>query len=264
MIQRLLAVIENRHISGANYKLTLAGPEIAAAARPGQFVMVRLVGGLTPFLPRPFSIHRINNENGVLEILYKVIGQGTRQMSRLSAGDRLDVVGPLGKGFRTEQRPESISLVAGGIGVAPLVFLADHLAAAAFPPDRVDVLIGGAGQEDVLCRRDFADLGMNVLTATDDGSQGYHGLVTRLFEKRIGDKAPDMAFACGPPAMLREMAGISAARKIPCQVSIETIMACGMGACLGCAVKSHDDPGSYKHACRDGPVFFSTEIDLAD
>ncbi len=262
MIQDALTVVGNRHVSGNNYKITLAGPGIAATAQPGQFVMVRPDDGLKPFLPRPFSIHRVDQQNRELALLYKVVGHGTRRLSELVPGNRLNVVGPLGKGFYIDQALEKIDLIAGGIGVAPLVFLADVLAARGLSADRVRVFIGGAAADDVLCQDVFTDMEMVVKTATDDGSVGFHGFVTEPFEKALKDRRPDMVFACGPPAMLRTVARIAAAENIPCQVSVESMMACGMGACLGCAIKTNTNTINYKHVCRDGPVFLSTVLDF--
>lgn len=262
MIQDVLTIVDNRHVSGDNYKITLAGPGIAAAARPGQFVMVRPGDGLKPFLPRPFSIHRVDQQKRELSLLYKVVGQGTGLLSELVAGNTLSLVGPLGTGFNFDQTFEKMDLIAGGIGVAPLVFLADVMVAQGISADRVRVFIGGAAADDVLCENEFTDLKMVVKTATDDGSVGFHGFVTQPFEKAVKDRRPDMVFACGPPAMLRTVARIAAAGNIPCQVSVESMMACGMGACLGCAVKSSEDSSGYKHVCRDGPVFSSAELDF--
>jgi dihydroorotate dehydrogenase electron transfer subunit len=239
----------------------LAVPEIASAARPGQFVMVRPDNSLEPFLPRPFSIHRVNTEGGELELLYRVVGQGTFKMSGLTAGDSMVVVGPLGKGFRFDQPFENVDIVAGGIGVAPLVFLTEVLVGRFVPSDRIRVFIGGATADDVLCRGEFAALNIDTRTATDDGSLGYHGFVTEPFEKAIKARIPAMVFACGPPAMLRTVARITAAENIPCQVSVESMMACGIGACLGCAIKINNSV-DYKHVCREGPVFNAGELDV--
>jgi dihydroorotate dehydrogenase electron transfer subunit len=263
MIQKTADIITNQQLSDTCWRMRLAaGPAITASARPGQFVMVRPNGGDRPFLPRPFSIHRINKENGSLDLLYKVIGPGTRRMSGLNAGDGLAVTGPLGSGFRIEQQYENISIIGGGIGLAPLVFLADVLAAETPDPFRAEVFIGAATADEILCRDEFIDLKMGVHIATDDGSAGHHGFVTELFGIITKDNPPDMIFACGPPAMLRATAKITASRNIPCQISIETIMACGIGACLGCAVKPAGNTSHYLHACRQGPVFFSSEIDI--
>jgi dihydroorotate dehydrogenase electron transfer subunit len=262
MLQKTATITGNQHISGACYKMTLASPDIAACARPGQFVMVRPGGGLKPFLPRPFSIHRLDPDGSGFALLYRIVGDGTRLMAALSAGDTLAVVGPLGKGFQLDQPFKNIALVAGGIGVAPLVFLAETLAAKAHAPVNAQVFIGGATADEVLCRDEFERLKMEVQVSTDDGSSGYRGFVTELLEKTIIKNPPAMVFACGPPAMLRAVAKITAAGNIPCQVSIETLMACGIGACLGCAVKPSNNTNGYLHACRDGPVFFTTEIDF--
>jgi dihydroorotate dehydrogenase electron transfer subunit len=263
MFQKTAGIKENRHVSGACWKMTLGvGADMTAAARPGQFVMVRVPDGLKPFLSRPFSIHRINKERGLLELLYKIVGPGTRRLASLGAGERLDLVGPLGSGFRIEQPFKNIAFVAGGIGVAPLVFLAEFLAAERGGSLHARAFIGGACGEDLLCREDFAGLNMAVAVATEDGCAGCRGFVTQPFENEIKTDPPDMVFACGPPAMLAAVAKITTAADIPCQVSIESIMACGIGACLGCAVKSSNNSNNYIHACKDGPVFFASEIDL--
>jgi dihydroorotate dehydrogenase electron transfer subunit len=264
MIQKTVDVTENKRISGDCWKMRLASPEIAAEARPGQFVMVRPDNGLKPFLPRPFSIHRVNTEAGGLELLYKVVGQGTAKMSALAAGDPMAVIGPLGKGFLLDQPFENIDIVAGGIGVAPLVFLAAVLIdGRSVSPDRIRAFIGGAGADDVLCRQDFAAMKIDAWTATDNGSLGYHGFVTEPFQNAINDRRPDMIFACGPPAMLRTVARISIAENIACQVSVESMMACGIGACLGCAIKANNSI-DYKHVCREGPVFSAGDLDFDD
>ncbi|MEW6078191.1 MAG: dihydroorotate dehydrogenase electron transfer subunit [Thermodesulfobacteriota bacterium] len=264
MIQKTAAITENRPVSGACWKMTLAvGTDMAAAARPGQFVMVRVPdGGLKPFLSRPFSIHRINKERGLLELLYRVVGHGTRQMASRCAGQTMELVGPLGNGFRIEQPFKNIAFVAGGMGVAPLVFLAETLVAEHGGALRARAFIGGACGEDLLCCDVFAGLNMDVAVATEDGCAGCRGFVTQPFENAIKTDSPEMVMACGPPAMLAAVAKISAAADIPCQVSIESLMACGIGACLGCAVKSSGNANYYKHVCKDGPVFAASEIDL--
>lgn len=261
MIQKNVIVTANQPISGDCWKMRLAAPEFAGAARPGQFVMVRPDGGLKPFLPRPFSIHRVSREDGEVELLYKVVGQGTFKMSGLTTGDSMAAVGPLGKGFQLGRPFDAVDIVAGGIGVAPLVFLAEVLAGMVASPERIRAFIGGATADDILCRQEFAAMKIDVRTATDDGSHGFHGFVTEPFQKAVKERRPDMVFACGPPAMLRAVARISAAETIPCQVSVESMMACGIGACLGCAVKAINSI-DYKHVCREGPVFSAAELDF--
>ncbi|MDY6831906.1 MAG: dihydroorotate dehydrogenase electron transfer subunit [Thermodesulfobacteriota bacterium] len=265
MMQHNAKVLENRRINDTCLQLGLSCPSSWAAAVPGQFVMLRLrsSGVSAPFLPRPFSIYRVTGD-GRLGILYRVVGRATCAMAALDPGDDLDVLGPLGNGFSCSSDLKRAFLVAGGIGVPPVAFLARHLAGRK-GATAVDctVFLGGATASDILCEADFSSIGMTVHIATEDGSAGTKGLVTDILAPALEDQAPDAVFACGPPGMLRAVGSMATTRKVACQVSIETMMACGMGACMGCAVRSADNQAAYKHACTDGPVFDFAAIDLS-
>ncbi|NVM22202.1 MAG: dihydroorotate dehydrogenase electron transfer subunit [Desulfobacterales bacterium] len=236
--------------------------ELAGIASPGQFVMVRIAEQRIPLLRRPFSIHNsvtAHNEIRGFEILYKVVGQGTRAMSGLKAGDVLDVLGPLGNGFACPEGIREVFLVAGGIGVAPLYYLAcfldEHKAVSPH------VFLGGRSAGDILCHGSFESMGVKVSITTEDGSLGEKGVVTSLVEKAIQiNGKPDIIYACGPTPMLKAISDIAASYDIGCQISLETVMACGFGVCLGCAVEKACSPGSYLHACTDGPVFDSRAV----
>jgi dihydroorotate dehydrogenase electron transfer subunit len=154
-------------------------------------------------------------------------------------------------------------VVAGGIGVAPMVFLASRLYRMNFDFSNSRVFIGGRTKDDLLCRNDFVKLGLDVLATTDDGSAGDQCLVTHPLEEAIEHHSPDIIVACGPMEMLACVIGIVDKHRVPCQVSIETMMACGMGACLGCAVEGRDKAERYLHACQDGPVFDAAILKLA-
>ncbi|MDY6905359.1 MAG: dihydroorotate dehydrogenase electron transfer subunit [Thermodesulfobacteriota bacterium] len=262
MIQQKAAVTYNQALGGPYFCMGIACPEIAGDAVPGQFVMVRVEGGADAFLPRPFSIHRCIKSNGI-ELLYKVVGAGTRQMASLEAGGVLQVVGPLGKGFAFGDNMQRAILVGGGVGVAPLVFLAEAMANTGMPMAKGAAFLGGATQTDILCRDVLAKTGMPVMVATEDGSEGERGMVTDILENTLdkGGQPPDMVFACGPLGMIAALDRITQHRGILCQVSFETMMACGIGACLGCAVPVKQDATPYLHACKDGPVFDSRMID---
>lgn len=220
---------------------------------------LHLPGTLTPLLRRPFSIHRLIRESGQitgLEILYKVVGGFTEKLIRVSPGDPVDLLGPVGHGFTVTDGFRKPAFVGGGIGVAPLVFLADALIESGIDPSGAVVFLGGRTADDVLCADIFRSLDLPVKTATDDGSLGEKGMVTQPLERWLASNRPDIIYACGPMPMLRSVAEI--ARKnnsLPCEVSIETVMACGLGACLGCAVNKNDITGKYQHVCIDGPVF---------
>lgn len=265
-VQHPAKVLWNKKISSGCYQIGLTCSEHYSAAKPGQFIMLRLAQQSDPLLRRPFSIHNLIISNGQaegLELLYKVVGKGTAIMARQKPGDMVDILGPLGTGFIIPRQAKSIHVVAGGIGVAPLVFLASQLYRNKFDFSTCRVFIGGRTKEDLLCRDDFVQLGLKVDTTTDDGSDGDQCLVTHPLELAVDHNPPDMIVACGPMPMLACVIGIADKHRIPCQVSIETMMACGLGACLGCAVEGRADQGRYLHACLDGPVFDAADLNLA-
>jgi len=227
--------------------------------------MLRFPGLITPFLPRPFSIHRLivkNDEFSGIEILYKVVGKGTKKLSETEKGNNLDLFGPLGKGFTIFDEHECINLVAGGIGVAPMLFLALKLKEKGKDMSRCRMFLGGRSKDDIICRDEFLTAGMPVHITTDDGSAGDSCLVTHPFEIEVQKHLPDIVYACGPAGMLKCVAGIAEKYNIFCQISVETMMDCGMGVCLGCAIEQKDKSKGYKHVCVDGPVFDSRTINL--
>ena len=263
MPQENARIIWNNAVSKNTMHMGLSCEAAFRDVGPGQFVMLRTEGGSDPLLRRPFSIHQAIVENGAvtgIEILYKVVGPVTERMAKMNDGDMLNVVAPLGQGFRIPADAKNVLIAAGGIGVAPLVFLASVLVAEGISPGNCRVIIGGRSREDVLCVERFRDMGMDVRTATDDGSLGYRGLVTDVMEKALDEKKADMVYTCGPHNMLKALAALCEKKDTPCQVSVETLMACGICACLGCAVQKRDDDSSYLHVCKNGPVFQSRDL----
>ena len=258
-------VLWNRPQGSGYFRMGLQCDSGILRAEPGQFLMVRLKGQQSPLLRRPFSIHQAIVDGDQIrgfEILYKVVGDGTALLARSREGDGIDVLGPLGKGFAVNPELRTIVCVAGGIGVAPFLFLAARMSAAGFDMSRFVVFLGGRTKSDLLCVDDFTALGIVPRLTTDDGSRGRKGLVTVPLDDAILTSPPDMLYACGPLPMLRAVMSIAAHHDVQCQVSIETIMACGMGACLGCAVEGKGENDAYRHACVDGPVFDAEEISL--
>jgi len=243
------------------YLLRLEAPQIAAAARPGQFVMVRCGGDTT--LPRPLSIHRV--DGGLLALLFSVVGKGTRWLSQRRKGDTLDIFGPLGNGFFVNPRSKNLLLIAGGMGIAPLFFLADVAAG----EGKKVTLITGARSADCLlpisASQKLFDVGMmpasiHVVNATDDGSEGFKGLATDLIPAYL--EGIDQIFACGPVEMYRTMAAsYNNIYKIPVQISLEIMMGCGAGVCYGCTIKTKQ---GLKQVCKDGPVFDIGEIEWGE
>ncbi|HHD56875.1 MAG TPA: dihydroorotate dehydrogenase electron transfer subunit [Desulfobulbaceae bacterium] len=237
------------------FRLTLHAPEISRAAHPGQFVMLQINDGMDPLLRRPFSIHQVS-AGGNIQILFKVVGRGTAQLAGLLPGHPIDCIGPLGRGFALEKK-DRLCLVGGGMGLAPLYFLAGRLLQTGKMPEKDFVLLGARNREELSIFADeFSQLGYPVQTATDDGSMGHHGFVTELLDPIL--PGIQRVYTCGPSAMMKICADKACVTGVGCQVSLETHMACGLGACLGCAVTGADE--SYLHVCRQGPVFDAGEV----
>jgi len=262
-------ILSNQEISPGYYRMRILAPDIGGLAKPGQFVMFRVQSSLTPLLRRPFGIFRTGfmpaDCNGLppkeyLEILYKVVGHGTGIMSELHAGDRVEILAPLGRGFDLGDPAEEKILVGGGIGLVPLFMLAGELV----KTSSVRLLMGGRTRDDILAVTEFERLGVETYVSTDDGSLGEEGLVTRVLLRKL-DKYPNASvYACGPMPMLEAVQQICAARRVSLQVSLEALMACGVGACLGCVVKGagHSDQNPrYLCSCKEGPVFRAEQLD---
>lgn len=257
-------IVSNREVAKDIFSCVLKAAQIERHARPGQFLTIRVSDFYLPLLRRPFSIHRAGA--GRVEVLYEVLGEGTAMLSKRKSGERLDVIGPLGRGYDC-LAPEPLVLVAGGMGVAPLVFLAQRLVYKR--KARPTVLIGGKTKAKILCEREFRRLGCRVMLATDDGSRGFKGRVCDLLERVLSGvqrKAQvsiyacgprPTIYACGPRPMLEAVARLAVRKQIAAQVSLEEHMACGIGACLGCAVKTRR---GLERVCKDGPVFAAEDI----
>lgn len=251
-------VAETEDLGGGYRRLRLAPRERFAAA-PGQFAMVRVRSGTQPLLRRPLSLHRFHPESGEFEFLFRVVGAGTAILAELKPGAALDILAPLGRGF-TRFGGEPI-LVGGGIGVAPLMFLAENLTTRGLRPK---ILLGGRNERDLLCHGQFQCLALPTLCATEDGSSGTAGLVTALLAQELENSGESglrdiSVHACGPTPMLAAVARLCAGYGVACEVSLESHMACGMGACLGCIVRGAG--GKNLRVCKEGPVFDSREID---
>ncbi len=262
-------IIYQERIAGQIFRLRLHSPEIAGAARCGQFVMVRVREGTDPLLRRPFSFSRIYPEDGDFEILYRVVGRGTWLLSQLGPGSSASLIGPLGNGFELPiDRALPLALIAGGIGIAPLLELVAQLASGQRAKGRGNLrLFYGARTASELLPEDFLkDLGVEVHFATDDGSFGYSGFITRMFEEFTaqGGFRPFEIYSCGPLAMQYHVARWALSHDTLAQLSMESLMACGIGACLGCALPA-STPGdpeseSFVHVCEDGPIFSAGSI----
>ena len=247
-----VTVVANDRVSEGVGLLILDAPHSAASVCPGQFVHLRIARGTDFLLRRPFSVYRASGER--IEILYQVLGAGTRFLAEVQPNDRMDLLGPLGTGWHIPDDTAHALLVAGGLGAAPLGMLAEDLAARGVAV----TVAAGAPCEDRLLGRDlFERVARRVVVATDDGSCGTHGFVTGVCESLLREGRFDVIYTCGPEVMQRIVASQAAAVDVPCQVSLERLMACGIGACLSCVVRT---TSGQKRACVDGPVFPAEEV----
>lgn len=243
------------------YRLALKAPEAAAAAVPGQFVMLRVSENMDPLLARPFGIFSVPSKSSI-EIVYRVAGRGTALLTKVEAGHTLLLLGLLGKGFPRPDKEVTPVLVAGGSGFPPLHFLSQRAGS------RAHLFLGSKNKECLPPTgivKDFRDITAKVHIATEDGSMGVKGMITDIlnaFLTKTEQKTHLALYACGPHAMLAAVSRIAAEHSIPCYVSMEERMACGVGACMGCSVPMK--AGGYKRACKEGPVFDSREIEWAE
>ncbi len=247
--------VEKNHSVGPDiYHMELQAPEIAGRTEPGQFVHLKVRGDgcLDPLLRRPFSIHDIDNKKGTVSLVYRVVGRGTEILSSYRKRDRIDILGPLGNGFNTGIRSKRVVIIGGGMGLAPLYLLSRRLSQF----NQVEVFAGGEGRDDLEYFLDnFNLLDIELKTATIDGSIGFKGKVTELWDRL--EYCPDYIFACGPRPMLQEVQKIAGLEEIPGQLSLEERMACGTGVCLSCSCKTKK---GNKRVCKDGPVFALDEV----
>ncbi len=259
-------IVSKTQITAGHFRMGLLCPYIARNTRPGQFIQVRVSRLYDPLLCRPLAVYRSRGD--VFDILFKVVGRGTRILAEKAVGDTIDIIGPLGNGFPVDSDLRRAILVAGGMGVAALMKLAEEMA-----ERRITALIGASTRDKIVGEKDLTDLGAEVHIATEDGSAGHKGMVSELLERVMLEtvehatsllKLEDSLriFACGPTPMLKVVARTAARHNVPAYVSLEERMACGVGACLGCACQVIAPEGEtrYKMVCSDGPVFDAQEI----
>ncbi len=270
-LQRRVRVVENVRIARDTYRIRFECPELARGIVPGQFLMMRLADFDDPLLGRPLALYdtvlSATGEPIGLDIVYLVLGKMTRRLAEFLPGQEIEIWGPLGNGF-SPQAAQHLIMIAGGIGQTPFPALArEHLGGRSYgdPPrsvprvDRVTLCYGARSAEFLAGVEDFEKLGVEVLLSTDDGSRGHKGFVTSLLQNFLDDGAGQAAriVCCGPEPMMEAVAQIAKSAGVPCQVSLETPMACGVGICFSCVAKVRDEDGEwdYKRTCVEGPVF---------
>ncbi len=242
----LLEVLENRTINKDYYVLEVKSPVSTAGILPGQFVEMLVQDTRNAFLRRPISIYDVNPERNSFELLIQIVGEGTRLLAELKAGDKVDIIYPLGKTFTTLDAGKKALLVGGGVGVAPLLYLSKKLKTANI---ETHILLGGRGTDNIIETQNFEQYS-KVYVSTDDGSMGEKGFVTQHSIMQNMDF--DMIYTCGPDPMMRAVASLAKEQNIECEASLENMMACGIGACLCCVTTTVD---GHKCVCTDGPVF---------
>ena len=254
-IKECCTVISQECIAKDIYSMWISTKAIAREAKPGQFVSV-YTKDASRLLPRPISLCEIDREKDALRIVYRIAGDGTREFSRLRAGDTIDILGPLGNGFPLEEaKGKRVMLMGGGIDIPPMLETAK-----AIQGEKIIV----SGYRDELFLTEELNAAGQLYLATEDGSAGTKGNV--LDAVKANRLEADLIFACGPTPMLRAIKAYALDKGIPCWVSMEEKMACGIGACLACVCKSTEVDGHSqvhnKRICKDGPVFLSTEVEL--
>ena len=251
-------ILENRDLGGDYFVLVLGGCPSLAEARPGQFVMLRGDWGRDPLLPRAFSLLSVGS-GGTAQVLAKTVGRGTDLLQRSMPGAIVSILGPLGSSFPAPS-PEFVDLlVAGGVGLPPM-FMQAARASGEGLVDRCEMLYGGRGSRDLVLLPEMRAMGLEVHLTTEDGTMGRQGLVTAALEARLAHhgKRSVRIMGCGPNAMLWAVGRIARDRGLPCFISLEEQMACGIGVCLGCAIPARSRP--FRYVCSNGPVFDAADV----
>lgn len=250
-------ILENIRIADEIYKITMAAPDIAENAIPGQFVHIKIPGDSSLLLRRPISINSVNKQKGIIDLVYQKVGKGTSILSSLQPDEvKIDILGPLGNGYKVPENTRKLCLVGGGCGVAPLKFAAER-----WMNLDITACLGFRNKPSVYQIEDFQRLCNRVFISTDDGSMGDKGFATNSLIKWIEKQKPDLILGCGPIPMIKTLKNISNKYNIPCQISLEERMGCGIGGCLvcSCAIRVNSS-WEYKKVCTDGPVFNSEEV----
>lgn len=274
-LERRVAILANDAIAEDTYRVRVACPEIAQRVVPGQFLMVRIAGCDDPLIGRALAVFDLvadaSEQFSAIDLIYHVKGKFTKRLASQLPGQALDVWGPLGNGF-SPLECQRLVMVAGGVGHTPFLTLAkEHLGQQRYgtpprtvtPVSQVTLCLGAQTQRFLAGVEDFRGLPLDVQLATDDGSVGHRGLVTDLLEAILARGTEGICVvSCGPVAMMQRCAEITAEQNVPCYVSLETPMACGIGICFTCVARIRDDAGAwdYKRTCVEGPVFDARKI----
>ena len=255
-------LLEKEELKPGIFKFSVQADEIVNTARPGNFIEIRVNDDIEPFLRRPISIYNMDKEKGILEFIFQVKGKGTTILAKRNKGELIDIVGPLGFGPFKYSNFENLGIIGGGIGVFPLYELAKS---AKNENKNVNTYLGFRNKDLVVLENEFKQLSNQLTITTDDGSYSQKGFAIDFLKKDIEAGKIDSIYACGPLPMLRAVRELALEKNIPCQISLEERMACGLGVCLGCAVKtakSSKEAPEYWHVCKAGPVFQAKDVEI--
>lgn len=244
------------------YKFSVKAPNIAKEAKPGNFIEIRVTEQTEPFLRRPISIYNLDKENGILEFIFQVKGKGTEILAKREVGSLIDMVGPIGYGTFKYDEYQKIAVIGGGIGVFPLYELAKCAKA---DKKEVTTYLGFRSKDYVVLEKEFQEVSNRLVLTTDDGSYAKQGFAIDYLREDLEAGKIDVIYACGPLPMLKAVQKLAIEKNIPCQISLEEKMACGLGVCLGCAVKTAKSPTNapeYWHVCKAGPVFNARDVEI--
>ncbi len=250
-------VLNNHKVDKDLYEMEFLAPSLLSTCKPGQFIHLLPSPTFDPLLRRPISLYDIDKEKGSITLLYKLVGKGTVLMSNIKSNDYVDIMGPLGNNFALKAT-QNVILVGGGVGVAPLVYLARQLKEKACEV----TLLHGAESQGQLIKTKAEQIGVNYKPATIDGSYGYKGYITDLLLEEIAPTGIDFIYTCGPELMMSKVVTYANRNNIAGQLSLEEHMACGIGACLGCVRKLKTSDSTYVKVCQDGPVFNFSDIEI--
>ncbi len=257
-------MVENRALGAGAYLLSIK-LRLKQFPHPGEFLHIKPTSeGLDPLLRRAFSIFDYDEKSGTTEVLYKVFGRGSAILSRVTPGSILDLLGPLGKGFPLPDKSKSLLLVGGGVGIPPVYLLAKTCLQNGHDSEKLKFLMGFGTVEECRLGERVEKLPISQAVSTDDGSRGHKGFVSDLLRAELaGGKAgkDTIIYSCGPEGMLKSIQGLAREFKTPCYLSLESIMPCGVGTCLGCVVKQEGED-KYLRVCREGPVFEANEVEI--
>ena len=256
-VKLICELVKKEKIIDGIYKFSVKAPEIANTAKAGQFLEIKVSDIGETFLRRPISIYNIEKEEGIIEFIFQIKGKGTEILSEKNVGDKIDIMGPLGFGAFKIEEYKNVAIIGGGIGTYPLYELAKELKA------KTTMYMGFRNKDLVTLEKEFEEVSDRLVLTTDDGSYKEKGYAINILKEDCKNERPDIIYACGPLPMLKAVREFAIEENIPCQISLEERMGCGVGACLGCAVKviSGQEP-RYGHVCKEGPVFNAKDVEI--